>query len=322
MTRTPFACLFLLLIWPLGGCPQEQDSTPDLPQALDANIEAPEAAQVGEEIELRARVRDAAGAVEYRWHQTFGRAVTVEGADSAALRFRAPSIATEQAVRFRVDVRSGERAGQAEASVRIAADAGFVGGPRPDDGAAGVEDDPNQAPTDDEDDLKPQVRLVTSLGDIVVELDRERAPITVKNFLQYVDDGFYEDTLFHRVIAGFVVQGGGFEPGLVRKEPGDPIENESDNGLRNDRGTIAMARTSAPDSATSQFYFNLVDNSSLNARNGADGYAVFGRVLEGLDVMDAIAASPTESRNGQADVPVEDVLLERAERIQRASIEG
>lgn len=164
----------------------------------------------------------------------------------------------------------------------------------------------------------PRVALVTSLGNIVVELDPAKAPVTVDNFLKYVQGGFYSDTLFHRVIAGFVIQGGGFNPGLVAA-PGAlaPISLESNTGLTNLRGTIAMARTAAPDSATSQFFFNLVDNTNGDYKDASNpGYAVFGTIVQGLAVMDAIGATPTTSVNGFSDVPVTDVLVKSALRIQ------
>jgi cyclophilin family peptidyl-prolyl cis-trans isomerase len=165
----------------------------------------------------------------------------------------------------------------------------------------------------------PQVEIVTSLGSFTIELDEEAAPNHVANFLQYVDEGFYDNTIFHRVIPGFVVQGGGFEPGLTQKDTNDPVDIESDNGLTNDRGTVAAARTNDPNSATSQWYVNLVDNDSLNYDEdaGRDGYTVFGRVVSGLSTVDQIAAVPTETREGFQDVPVDDVLLISATRVEQ-----
>jgi len=166
--------------------------------------------------------------------------------------------------------------------------------------------------------LPPRVVLITSMGNIVVELDPTRAPVTVNNFLAYVLNRFYAGTIFHRVIAGFVVQGGGFTTGLVTA-PGAlaPISLESNSGLKNLRGTIAMARTPAPNSATSQFYFNLVDNPTLDYKDSANpGYAVFGNVVQGAEIMDAIGASPTSTVNAFADVPVTDVVLRATLRIQ------
>lgn len=157
----------------------------------------------------------------------------------------------------------------------------------------------------------PQVTLDTSLGKIVAELDPVAAPLSVNNFLSYVNTGFYTNTLFHRVIAKFVVQGGGFTTGpTVKSGLHAAITLETNKGLNNLRGTLAMARTSEPNSATSQFYFNLVDNSSLDYKSEASpGYAVFGKILQGLDVMDAIGAVPTATKNGQANVPLTDVVV-------------
>jgi len=154
-----------------------------------------------------------------------------------------------------------------------------------------------------------RVRITSSLGEFLIELYEDEAPLTAQNFLQYVDAGFYDGTIFHRVIPDFVVQGGGYLPGLEEKEVGAPIANESGNGLKNLRGTIAMARTDDPASATSQFFVNLVDNSDLDATATAAGYAVFGRVIEGMEVVDLIAAVPTETRGDFDDVPVTDVVL-------------
>jgi len=157
----------------------------------------------------------------------------------------------------------------------------------------------------------PRVKLATSMGDIVLELYPDKAPLTVENFLIYVEGGFYDGTIFHRVIPNFMVQGGGMTPDMERKEGRAPIKNEADNGLKNDRGTVAMARTSAKDSATSQFFINLKNNDFLNHGVRDFGYAVFGRVVDGMDVVDKIAAVPT----GPGDVPRETVLLKSASRI-------
>lgn len=159
------------------------------------------------------------------------------------------------------------------------------------------------------------VRIETTYGTFTVELNPELAPITTANFLQYVDDGFYDNTIFHRVIAGFVVQGGGFNVGLTAKETRGPIVNESSNGLRNDRGTIAMARTDDPDSATSQWFINLVDNDFLNRSDTNAGYCVFGRVIDGMSVVDQIATVETGSISGFEDVPLTDVILRTARRV-------
>lgn len=160
----------------------------------------------------------------------------------------------------------------------------------------------------------PKVALETNQGTITLELFAEEAPITVKNFLSYIDSGFYEGTQFHRVINGFMIQGGGFTPDMVQKETQAPIKNESDNGLSNKRGTISMARTQVVDSATSQFFINLVNNVSLDFR-GRPGYAVFGRVIEGMEVVDKIAKTKTTMKNRHRDVPVEPIVIESAKKI-------
>ncbi len=164
------------------------------------------------------------------------------------------------------------------------------------------------------------VNLHTSLGTISLELDADNAPETVKNFLGYVESGFYANTVFHRVIDGFMIQGGGFEPGMRQKQSGAPIRNEADRalkaGLRNDRYTIAMARTSEPHSASSQFFINVSDNASLNHTAPTPqgwGYCVFGKVVKGQDVVDKIKGVRTGKRGFHSDVPVEDVIIERAE---------
>ncbi|GHT82804.1 peptidyl-prolyl cis-trans isomerase [Betaproteobacteria bacterium] len=162
------------------------------------------------------------------------------------------------------------------------------------------------------------VKLHTSQGVITLELDAEKAPVTVENFLTYVTAGHYDNTIFHRVIDGFMIQGGGFEPGMEQKPTRDPIKNEADNGLKNTRGTIAMARTNDPHSATAQFFINVADNSFLDFRapnTQGWGYCVFGKVTEGLDVLDAIRQVKTGNKAGHQDVPVEDVLIERAEAL-------
>ena len=166
--------------------------------------------------------------------------------------------------------------------------------------------------------LPPVVTLVTSKGNVVMELDPTKAPVTVNNFLSYVSSGYYANTLFHRVIAGFVVQGGGFTTGMVKKAgQAAPIVLESNTGLFNSRATVAMARTNVPDSATSEFFINLIDNRSLDYRSAASpGYAVFGKVLTGMDVIDAIAALPTATVNGIGNIPTADVTISLALQTQ------
>ncbi|MBN2232858.1 MAG: peptidyl-prolyl cis-trans isomerase [Deltaproteobacteria bacterium] len=160
----------------------------------------------------------------------------------------------------------------------------------------------------------PKVTMETSKGAMVIELYPKEAPKTVENFLAYIDAGFFDGTIFHRVIPGFVIQGGGFTADMERKDTRKPIVNEADNGLKNLRGTLSMARTSDPDSATSQFFINLQDNASLDHNARSAGYAVFGKVIEGLDVIDAIAAVPTTTHGPYRDVPREPVAITGAKR--------
>lgn len=162
------------------------------------------------------------------------------------------------------------------------------------------------------------IRFTTNMGVFDVELYEAAAPKTCENFLSYVRSGFYNGTIFHRVISGFMIQGGGFEPGLKQKQTKAPIENEANNGLKNDKYTIAMARTNEPHSATSQFFINVADNDFLNHTSPTSrgwGYAVFGKVVSGTDVIDAIARVRTASRSWYGDVPVEDVVMEKVEEI-------
>jgi peptidyl-prolyl cis-trans isomerase B (cyclophilin B) len=158
------------------------------------------------------------------------------------------------------------------------------------------------------------IKLHTNHGTIALELDAEKAPKTVANFIQYVQDGHYDNTIFHRVIDGFMIQGGGFEPGMKQKPTREPVENEAKNGLKNVRGSIAMARTSAPHSASAQFFINVGDNGFLDYP-GQDGwgYCVFGRVVEGMDVVEKIKNVKTGRSGFHQDVPVEDVVITRAE---------
>ena len=161
-----------------------------------------------------------------------------------------------------------------------------------------------------------RVVMETSQGSLTIELEDDKAPITVKNFLAYVDEGFYDNTIFHRVISNFMIQGGGFEPGMRQKPTKASIRNESTNGLSNRRGTIAMARTNVPDSATCQFFINVKDNVGLDRAQAQDGvgYCVFGRVVEGMDVVDRIKGVATTRRSGHADVPQADVIIRSVRR--------
>ena len=159
------------------------------------------------------------------------------------------------------------------------------------------------------------VKLTTNFGDITLELNAEKAPITVANFLQYVESGYYDGVIFHRVIDGFMIQGGGFDTNMKQKATKAEIKNEADNGLGNDKYTVAMARTSIPDSASSQFFINVGDNDFLNhtaPTSSGWGYCVFGKVVEGMDVVDKIRAVKTTSKAGHRDVPVEAVVIEKA----------
>ena len=160
------------------------------------------------------------------------------------------------------------------------------------------------------------IRFTTNHGVIDIELDFDKAPITAKNFQQYAEDGFYNGTIFHRVIPGFMIQGGGMESGMKEKDTREPITNEADNGLKNARGTIAMARTSDPHSASAQFFINLVDNHFLNhtsKTNAGWGYAVFGKVVAGMDIVDKIATVKTGRSGMHRDVPLEEVVIEKTE---------
>jgi peptidyl-prolyl cis-trans isomerase B (cyclophilin B) len=165
----------------------------------------------------------------------------------------------------------------------------------------------------------PQVALQTSKGKIVLELYPDKAPVTVKNFLEYVDSDFYDGTIFHRVIKDFMIQGGGFTSDMKRKKTQDPIVNEADNGLKNAKGTIAMARTMDPHSATAQFFINLKDNAFLDFKSKTPrgwGYTVFGKVIQGMDVVEAIGTSPTTSKGRHRNVPADTVLIEEAVKVK------
>lgn len=168
-------------------------------------------------------------------------------------------------------------------------------------------------------DKASKVKLTTSLGNIVIQLNTEKAPISSANFLSYVKEGFYTDTIFHRVIPGFMAQGGGFDSSFSQKTTHAPIKNEADNGLANTRGTLAMARTSDPDSATAQFFINYKDNAFLNHTSPTTsgwGYAVFAEVVEGMDVVDAMAKEATGNRGPHQDVPKTDIVIQKAEVVE------
>lgn len=168
-------------------------------------------------------------------------------------------------------------------------------------------------------DTHTKVKFTTTLGEFVIQLDAEKAPVSSANFLTYVNEGFYNGTIFHRIIPGFMAQGGGFDTGFNQKAVHAPIKNEADNGLKNTRGTLAMARTNDPNSATAQFFINYKDNSFLNhtGKNSSGwGYAVFGEVVEGMDVVDAMAKQETGNRGGHQDVPKTDIVIEKAEVVK------
>jgi peptidyl-prolyl cis-trans isomerase B (cyclophilin B) len=166
--------------------------------------------------------------------------------------------------------------------------------------------------------MTKQVKMTTSAGELRIELDDEKAPVSVANFLSYVNKGFYDGTVFHRVIKNFMIQGGGFEPGMKQKTTDAPIQNEAKNGLKNDKYTLAMARTSAPHSASSQFFINTTNNGFLNNDQAQDGwgYAVFGKVVEGQSVVDQISGVKTGRKGFHDDVPQEDVTIVKAEEVK------
>jgi cyclophilin family peptidyl-prolyl cis-trans isomerase/Skp family chaperone for outer membrane proteins len=239
-----------------------------------------------------------------------------EGPPSRVL-YTAPGVdITEEIVKrmekFKFRPADGAAAGPGSAPAAAPPPAGAPAAP------AAVADLPRPAV---QEDLRPQVLLQTSLGDIVVELDRAKAPVTVANFLKYVEARHYDGTIFHRVVKDFVVQGGGHLQDLTEKPTGPPIKNEAKNGLPNKRGTIAMARESAPDTATAQFYINVVDNDKLNYQSDAKpGYAVFGRVVKGMDVVDKMRTVAVTARQNKAgermeNVPVEPIVLKAARRL-------
>jgi len=165
----------------------------------------------------------------------------------------------------------------------------------------------------------PTVSLETSMGTVKLELDQDKAPLSVANFVDYVRAGHYDGTIFHRVIPGFMVQGGGMTPSMKEKATRPPVKNEAKNGLRNVRGSVSMARTSAPDSATSQFFINVKDNAMLDYGVGGAGYAVFGRVVEGMEVVDRIVAASTTTKGPHQNVPIEPILIKKASVVEGAA---
>ncbi len=178
---------------------------------------------------------------------------------------------------------------------------------------------PPKAPPSPPQEEYVYVLMTTSKGDILLELDKQKAPITVANFIAYTDKEFYDGTVFHRVIKDFMIQGGGFQSGMTQKKTDKPIANEWKNGLKNKRGTIAMARLgNQPDSATGQFFINVKDNDALDTPRDGAAYAVFGKVVAGMKTVDAIRAVPTSPRGGHGDVPVDDVVIQKVRRIEPA----
>lgn len=165
------------------------------------------------------------------------------------------------------------------------------------------------------------VTMTTTMGDIVIELNNEKAPLSTANFLSYVDKGFYDGTIFHRVMSNFMIQGGGFTPDMKQKATGPGVKNEWTNGLKNVRGSVAMARTAVADSGTSQFFINVVDNGFLDQPRDGAGYAVFGKVVSGMDVVDKIKATPTGMKNGMGDVPVQTVEIKSVKRSEAPAAE-
>jgi peptidyl-prolyl cis-trans isomerase A (cyclophilin A) len=161
------------------------------------------------------------------------------------------------------------------------------------------------------------IRFETTLGEFTVELFEKQAPVTVANFLKYIDEGFFDGTIFHRIVPGFVIQGGGFTEDMSQKRTNPTIKNEADNGLKNERGTLSMARTNDINSATSQFFVNLKNNGALDHSRGNFGYAVFGKVTQGMEVIDQIAAVETARRKGHEDVPVEAVIMTSVRRLAK-----
>ena len=336
MLRLTAVCLAigsLAQLLPLGCAPLSEpipdDAGPPQPQ-----VSAPDRVTGGEHVELAASVAgaDDDGTIAYHWYQTYGRVVNLQNADTAAARFVAPQVTKNHTLRFRVDARNPAGAtGSAQATVTI------IGKPSPDgdadtqpgdtatdydtgrddsgDGSAG-DTLTDGSGTSTSTTSETRVYLVTTKGKIVIELYPSDAPRTVMNFRTYVREDFYRGTIFHRVTQdesgeGEIVQGGGYLPGMEYKEPThSPVRNESENGLSNVRGTVAMARTSDPDSATSQFFFNLQDHSEeYDWQEGQPGYTVFGRVVEGMSVVDEIGRVEIDPPGDGA--PVDDIVIIR-----------
>jgi|GEM_PF-393835 len=292
----------------VGGCPQNNPGSGTGDETMTLRTTAPETAVQGETVTLNVRLPDGVDATQLliRWRQTLGRAVEITNSDSLNASFIAPSLSLNQTLHFRVDVQTASGAVFSE-TVTIK-----------------IEEDPDyKSPSSGSDDeTQPVVRILTSKGTITVKLYTNEAPLTVNNFLRYVDDGFYEDVIFHRVIADFMIQGGGYDTELVKKETRPSILDESEDGRSNIRGTISMAHQADPDTGMSQFFINVKNNTHLDYDNPStsepdDGnkHTVFGEVTDGMDVVDEISEVETESRGGMSDVPVENVVIRRIERI-------
>lgn len=295
------ATAFAFLLTFSGGCPMDQ---PDKsPETLTLRTTAPVETEVGYVVELKVSWPDDVDAttLSVHWYQTFGRQIEIMNADKAVANFTAPSLESDQTFTFRVDVETtAGKVFSKTITILVKADPKYTSSE-------------NNDSDDTETDMHPVVLIATSMGNITVTLNREKAPLTVNNFLRYVDDDFYDGTLFHRVIEDFMIQGGGYDEDLQIKSTRPSILNESDNGLSNLRGTISMAHSSDPDSATSQFFINLVDNTHLDY--DGNQHAVFGEVTDGMSVVDAIGAVETETRDSMSDVPKVNVVVHSITRV-------
>ena len=255
--------------------------------SADAGVD--QVVNAGDVVTLDAS-RSTGSGLKYAWRQLLGQTVTLAGVDTVRATFTAPAFAADgsNVLTFELTVTDRENHSVTDQiNVRVV--------------------NPNASQTD--------VLISTTMGDFTIQVDPNKAPVTVQNFLQYVDDQFYDGTIFHRVIPGFVVQGGGFTPGLNQKATRPSIINEASNGLKNVRASVAMARTTDPNSATSQWYVNLADNTDLDYTATSPGYCVFGQVTAGMDVIDRIATVQTGTQKSFQDVPVTDVIIRTARRV-------
>lgn len=319
MKRSISMIVALVLFAPC--CPQGTPIDDGFPSDVSASAAAPATVVAGTTAELAGGVDAEGGNLTYRWFQTSGRVVQLQNADAPVASFTAPSMERDQTLTFRLDVlRGGQVVSSAEVTVLLLADPNYAGPSGAGTGGGGTGNDGSGGGGSGGDPSNPFPRVIiyTNRGNITVELDRERSPVTVQNFLRYVDDGFYSQTLIHRVVKDFVIQGGGYDTSQNEKQTRGPIINEAKtSGLKNNRGTIGMARLSQKDSATSQWYINLKDNNDLDPGGAFDdaGYAVFGRVVAGMDVVDAIAQVPITSVTGKfASLPVDPIIVSRVSR--------